>query len=151
MCVANRGKSISQHLSSGREPQQTSEPPPDFAFTPDIDRLLRDLHAKHGTRWTVIATEMNANFLGKPILAADCGRRLKILIERDEMARKLTRTVLPGVDTLIALVPGLLSRHLLPKQSKGEAVQNVGTVLIENSQNLVDICGAICPNRLNCT
>ena len=106
MCVANRGKSISQHLSSGREPQQTSEPPPDFAFTPDIDRLLRDLHAKHGTRWTVIATEMNANFLGKPILAADCRRRLKILIERDEMARKLTRTVLPGVDTLIALVPG---------------------------------------------
>lgn len=30
-------------------------------------------------------------------------------------------------------------------------MQNVGTVLIENSKNLVDICGVICPNRLNCT
>lgn len=50
MCVANRGKSISQNLSSGGEPQQASEPPPDFALTPDVDALLRDLHAKHGTR-----------------------------------------------------------------------------------------------------
>lgn len=104
MCLTNRGKSISQYLSSHMTPQATDEPLPDFPFDADADLRLRELHAKHGNRWSAIAGEMNANPSSKPLQAVDCRRRYKVLIEREETFRKLTRHVLPGVETLIELV-----------------------------------------------
>ena len=57
MCLAVRGASISQYLSSHKDPVPTDEPV-EPAFSEEQDQLILELHARYGNRWTQMARDL---------------------------------------------------------------------------------------------